>query len=199
LQDQFKSDPVLDWDLLFSEPQIDHLCPTGTGKYIGTCTSSDDQVELEEEEDNDLEILTRGLFAQKTDDEFEDAQENCLRSNVDLDGEQDADQIPGELNLAAEPKSQHYLLDNKKKLHKPTIIARMLQSQSSACKTTHCPSRAQGVALKNLVKRQFQSRNHAADEDISNDGSKLKAGDLGAILTKAGNQICLSVAEILNF
>lgn len=199
LQDQFKSDPVLDWDLLFSEPQIDHLRPTGTGKYIGTRTSSDDQVELEEEEDDDLEILTGGLFAQETDDEFEDARENCLRSDVDLDGEQGTDQIPGELNPAAEPKSQHYLLDNGKKLYKPTIIARMLQSLSSARKTTHRPSRAQGVALENLVKRQFQSRNHAADEDTSDDGSKLKAGDLGAILTKASNQICLSVAEILNF
>ncbi|KAF8150029.1 hypothetical protein B0H34DRAFT_826095, partial [Crassisporium funariophilum] len=125
-----------------------------------------------------------------------------LAGDVDLDDEHSSESDKPEelvLNPSAEVKPIHYLIDNGKRLYKPTVVARMLQSETSARKTTHRPSRAQGVALENLVKRQFQNRNHAEGESASDDTNKLKAGDLGAILTKTGDQICLTVAEILNF
>ncbi|PPQ97095.1 hypothetical protein CVT26_001022 [Gymnopilus dilepis] len=83
-----------------------------------------------------------------------------------------------------------------KKQHKSQIISSLINGEGSGRKVLSRPARAAGVTIEASV-RKLQNLNFA--DEISSSDNKIKAGDLGAVLTRVEKNICLAVVEVLSF
>lgn len=189
LSSHFGPTGIIDFDDLFASSDIDHLRPLGD--YIGS-RAVDGQ-----DEDDDNDMVTGDLLERDSEADLnhpKDDLEDCSTANVNTDTI-DPDTEPMPLNPPEQPHS-HYFIVSEKKIYKPVIIAERLTSDR-ARKATARPLRAQGVTVEELLRRRTQQINQP-DTDGFNDGQIL-AGDIGALLTRVGRNVCLAVAEVLNF
>jgi len=178
---------AIDFNQLFSHPEIDHLRPNKI--YIGSSVG-------DEEEDGDTEWdgPTGGLCPDPSDS---DSDIQDVRDSIEIEEFNGVDIEPTELNPALERNNQHYLTVNGVRQYIPTIVKNLLGAdQEQKALITTRSLRVQGVTLEQALNRNILN-SPTDDPDISDE--KLKAGDLGAILVRIGDAICLAVAEVLNF
>jgi len=90
-----------------------------------------------------------------------------------------------------------HLIINGARRHKASLVPRFLESPN-ARKVTIRPLRAQGVSIADTIQRQNALRTNYGDEGSGNQ-DLVKAGDLGAILTRTGQTLSLAVVETLSF
>ena len=201
LMEQFGPTSNVDFDILFSNPKIDHLRPFG--RYIGSNLDTDEDEQPVEpadaevnEDDEDDEPLTfsdpnSGTFIPQTSISFPDTRD-CLD---DLEATENILHVePEELNPISEQPSHKILVDGVY-IPKPTIVAKLLSSEQGKKVTTRS-LRARGIAISDALRR-LQNLNHPT-EDASSD-NKIKSGNLGAFLVRVGDDVCLAVAEVLSF
>ena len=92
-------------------------------------------------------------------------------------------------------KAVHFLDVEGVKQHKASYIPQYLES-TNAWKTTTRPLRTWGVTVADAIRQRHNTEATNRPESTEDD---IRAGDLGAILTRTGDRICLGVAEVLNF
>ena len=195
-----------DFDALFSDSTKDHLRPMGD--YIGYNGPDGD-----EEPEEDEEIALGALIPERensgsssnevlTSPELEDEEfQNPLNTlEISTEGYPDErndaliEPLP-ELNPTAEKNPNHYLFIGDRHIFKAELVSKTLASES-ARKVTIRPLRAQGVSVSEMLNCRMQTINSTSGDA---DDSKIKSGDIGAILVQVGNKVCLAVVEILNF
>ena len=188
-------DSVIDFDRLFSKPGVDHLRPKK--EYIGSRTMDlDGEVVVDDLED---ELPVTGQLLKSTDMETQDNEFEDTRNAIDIDEYNGTDVDPEDVsNSNSEPHSthkksdEHYLTVNGQKHYIPTLISMMLDGDREETKIeTSRLSRVQGITRE-------RGLNSSGDQLDTTEG-KVKSGDLGAVLTRVGDQICLAVVEALNF
>ena len=186
-------DAAVDFDKVFEKDESDHLRPSG--KYIGVSAIDDTEDEDEDEEmtadptdcnsDNNLEGGTM-------DEDLCDAS-----ATVDIEDFNGLDiQDKDLLNPPLKKSDAHYLVENGEKCYIPTLITRIFgANREKRALVTTCGLHVQGQTVEEALRK---SLNTSGDElDISE--GKVKAADLGAILVRTGDNICLAVAEVLHF
>jgi len=89
----------------------------------------------------------------------------------------------------------HFLEVDGVKQHKASYIPRYLEL-ANARKTTIRPLRAWGVTVADAIRQRHNTEASSRPGSTEND---IRAGDLGALLTRIGDKVCLAVAEVLNF
>ena len=183
----------MDFDKLFkSHPLIDHLQPRKT--YVGFGSSGEPE---EDENDLDNQLLTGSLMSitggQNGDDEFEDTQEGV--DSVDNTG---MDVEPQDLNPSLQKMNSHYLTIDGASHYIPTLINDLLCADKEKRRlVTTRPLRAQGVTLLKALKPD--SILNSPGDELDTSTPKVKAGDLGSILVRVNDGICLGIGEALNF
>lgn len=193
LVERFGERSNVDFDNLFkSDPLIDHLRPGKT--YVGFSFSG----EPEEDENNlDNELLTGSLISTQEsadgDDEFEDAHEGVDSvENTGIDIE------PQELNPSLQKSKSHYLTIEGARHYIPTLINDLLGADKERRRlVTTRPLRAQGVTLLKALKPD--SILNSSGDELDSSIPKVKSGDLGGILVRVNDEICLGIGEVLNF
>ncbi|KAF8165819.1 hypothetical protein B0H34DRAFT_671570 [Crassisporium funariophilum] len=100
------------------------------------------------------------------------------------------------LNPEMERNATHYIIFKGRQLFKPKLISRQLSSDS-ARKVTIWPLCAQGVSVLEMLNRWLQVLNQSQEDGTK--ANTVKVGDLGAALTRVGNNVCLAIVEVLNF
>jgi hypothetical protein len=206
LMEQFGPASNVDFDVLFSNPKIDHLRPFG--RYIGSNLDMDEDEQPVEpadvevnENDEDVEGLTftdishdSGTFipdSEPTHSSLPDTRDSL----DDLEATENILHLePEELNPIPEQPSQKILVDGVY-IPKPTIVAKILSSEQGKKVTTRS-LRARGIAISDALRR-LQNLNHPIEDANSDD--RIKSGDLGAFLVHVGDDVCLAVAEVLSF
>lgn len=192
LVERFGESASVDFDKLFkSDPLIDHLRP---GKrYVGFSVSGEPEVD---ENDLDNESLTGPLISvpnSDKDDEFEDA-----REEVDSIEHTGFDIEPEDLNPSLQKSNSHYLTIEGARHYIPTLINDLLGADKEKRRlVTTRPLRAQGVTLLKALKPD--SILNSSGDELDTSTPKVKSGDLGGILVRVNDEICLVVGEILNF
>ncbi|KAF8150234.1 hypothetical protein B0H34DRAFT_667193 [Crassisporium funariophilum] len=209
LREHFGEDAgyACDFDKLFSDANLDHLCPGGSG-YIGYRSCAE---EGEIKDDSGIahgaltsnEYITGARAASGSEEEhpepdvseFDDPQDTLDPGSREYD---DATIEPMEetLNPEMEKNATHYIIFEGRRLFKPELISRRLSSDS-ARKVTIRPLRAQGVSVLEMLNRRLQVLNQSQEDGTEAD--TVKVGDLGAALTRVGNDVCLAIVEVLNF
>ena len=178
---------AIDFNQLFSHLEIDHLRPNKI--YIGSSVGNE-----EEDGDTEWDGPTGGfdLNASGSDEDIQDA-----RDSIDIEEFNGMDIEATELNPTPERNDLYYLTVDGVKQYIPTIVKNLLGAdrEQKALVTTRS-LRAQGVTLEQALNKNTLNSS-TNDPDFSDE--KLKAGDLGAILVRIGEAICLAVAEVLNF
>ena len=192
LSEYFRSkDSAINFDRLFSEPDVDHLRPRK--EYIGL-RIADSEAIVDDLED---ELPVTGRLLTSSDPETRDNEFEDTRNAIDLDDYNGTDANPDniyfELPVGSHKKSdKHNLIVNGEKHYIPTLISTILggDREETKIETTRL-SRVQGIARE-------RGLNSSGDQLDVTEG-KVKSGDLGAVLTRIGDQICLGVVEALNF
>ncbi|KAF8155859.1 hypothetical protein B0H34DRAFT_675971 [Crassisporium funariophilum] len=100
------------------------------------------------------------------------------------------------LNPEMEKNATHYIIFEGRRLFKPKLISRQLSSDS-ARKVTIWPLCAQGVSVLEMLNRRLQVLNQSQEDGTK--ANTVKVGDLGAALTRVGNNVWLAIVEVLNF
>ena len=187
------SQAAVNFDALFAHPKVDHLHPNKL--YIGSSIGNN------EEEDGDLDwdgAMSGGLFQEivnsdlEANESFEDTQDS-----VDITEFNGLDIEPTELNPSSKKNNAHYLKVGNEMQYIPTLVKHLLgEDRERKALVTTRSLRAQGVTIEQALWKSSLNSS-ASDLDISD--NIVKAGDLGAILTHVGDQICLAVVEVLNF
>lgn len=213
LMEQFgpTSNVSVDFDILFSNPKIDHLRPFG--RYIGSNLDTDEdeqQLELVDvevnEDDEDDEGLTFTTDSDPTGNSGMFIPEPTHHGNLPdtrdcLDNFEATENIlhlePEELNPIPEQPSgpSHKILVDGVYVPKPTVVAKILSSEDGKKVTTRS-LRARGIAISDALRR-LQNLNQPTEDASSDD--RIKSGDLGAFLMRVGDDVCLAVAEVLSF
>ena len=186
----------IDFDALFSDQDIDHLRPGPGGDYIGCRAQAIDQTET------DSEVSLAGQS-------YPEAQDNNL--NIFEDARDKIDFTEHDPNtcsvtcsteeLNPSPQSHggtNYLFVGGKRHGKPELVAQLLGGFNTARKVTNRPLRAAGQSKEAALRRMCAEDLNRNIPESSN-VEKVRAGDPGAILVWAGKNICLAVAEVLNF
>jgi len=206
---QFGASKAVDWDALFSDPNIDHLRPTG--EYVGS--KSEDTGENDEELGGpSMHNFLDSLNSEPPDGEEEtgrDFRNNADADALELDEENEDGPHPAEQEIinpvivneagitfpAAAPSK--FLDYNGKSQHKLSLVPRLLESPS-ARKVTIRPLRARGVTIADSIQQRtaLERLQHATG---AGDSGKMKAGDIGAILCRVEGSITLAVVEVLSF
>jgi hypothetical protein len=213
---QFGASKAVDWDSLFSNPDIDHLRPTG--EYVGS--KSEDTGENDEElggpsmhnfldslnSESPEEEETAGDFRNNADAdalELNDSEENELEDgshSVWHAAEQEIINpvVVNETGITFPAAAPSKFLDyNGKSQHKLSLVPRLLESPS-ARKVTIRPLRARGVTIADSI-QQRTALERSQRATAAGDSGKVKAGDIGAILCRVGSNITLAVVEVLSF
>ncbi|PPQ96609.1 hypothetical protein CVT26_010742 [Gymnopilus dilepis] len=177
-----------DFDQLFANPNIDHLRPGG--EYVGSRAA-----DYQEQDDDDV-VLAEGLPRNAEGQLVDNDSDQDARELIEIDEEQDDPPESDMLNPSAQPINSHYMVVDGKKQHKAQIISSLLNGEGSARKVLSRPARAAGVTIESSL-RKLQNLNFS--DDITDSDNKIKAGDLGAILTRTGRDVCLAVIEVLSF
>ena len=198
------SNASVDFDILFSNPKIDHLRPFG--RYIGSNLDMDEdeqpvepadaEVNEDDEDDKGLTFTDPNMSTVNSEpthdlDSLPDTRD-CLD---DLEATENILHLePEELNPIPEQPSQKILVDGVY-VPKPTVVAKVLSSEEGKKVTTRS-LRARGIAISDALRR-LQNLNQPM-ENASSD-NLIKSGDLGAFLVRVGDDVCLAVAEVLSF
>ncbi|KAF8872535.1 hypothetical protein BD779DRAFT_1679648 [Infundibulicybe gibba] len=201
LAEQFGPSGCVDFDAIFADRKIDHLRPLG--KYVGSSFVGEDS-NVDKIDDEPNLPVTGALAFEPRDDltEFEDMRDTTYSSDSELSRNSnptDADQNEAdniELNPTLEKKPSQYLETGGAREFKPTVIARLLQPTESDRKLHTRLLRVQGKSLQDYMQR-YDDLNQP-DDFVEADG-KVKSGDLGAVLSRIDDKICLTVVEVLNF
>ena len=179
-----------DFDKIFSDLETDHLQPGGK-LYVGFHSTDSDEVE----EEQDVGLLIGGLIGSgdHSENEFEDARETI--NSEEINNAVDAD----ELNPSSKKNKAHYLEINRQEFYLPVLIKEYLCADKERRQlSTVRPLRARGVTIAQSLRGSLDGINSSGDTLDSPDGI-VKAGDLGAVLTRVSDEICLAVVEVLNF
>ncbi|KAG2008061.1 hypothetical protein CC2G_013532 [Coprinopsis cinerea AmutBmut pab1-1] len=97
------------------------------------------------------------------------------------------------------PDDPRFVRVNGKLYYKSSMVAQCLVSDS-ARKVTIRPFRAAGMTMKYLVKRAAgDSTIGDLDSPNPTDGLMVRSKDLGGILVRCGNVVCLAVLEVIHF
>ena len=190
LKEYLGDEACIDFDALFSNPDIDHLRPGPGGDYIG-CRAID---QTEADTEVSLGQFYSEDYAGQDNNSFEDARDI-------IDSTEHGYTIScstEELNPSPQSSDANYLVVGGKKLGKPELVAQLLGGFNTARKVTSRPLRAAGQS-KEAALRQMRAEDLNRSTHESSDPGKVRAGDPGAILVRAGKNICLAVAEVLNF
>ncbi|EDR04579.1 uncharacterized protein LACBIDRAFT_330513 [Laccaria bicolor S238N-H82] len=177
------------FDKLFSKPHTDHLRPKT--EYIGNRDVDDDNVEIDD-----------GIATGHLDIGVSEAGDSIVE---DAASTIDADEFTGIefqqsdlLNPTTEMAGTSYLLVEGQKQYIPTLVSQILGAdrKKKSLSTTH-GLRVQGITVEQSLRRSLNINSSGDDLDVSEE--KVKAGDLGGILVRVGEYICLAVVEVLNF
>ena len=180
---------VINFDRLFSKPDVDHLRPRK--EYIGSRTVDGEAADLEDE----LPVTGQLLKSTDMDSEIQDGEFEDTRNAIDINDYNGTDVDPEDflkLSGSGKKSEKHNLMINGQKHYIPTLISTILGRDREETKIeTSRLSRVQGIARE-------RGLNSSGDQLDASEG-KVRSGDLGAVLTRVGNQICLAVVEALNF
>lgn len=92
----------------------------------------------------------------------------------------------------------HYLTIEGARHYLPTLINNLLGADKEKRRLVNTrPLRAQGVTLIKALKPD--SILNSSGNELDTSTPKVKSGDLGSILVRINDEICLVVAEVLNF
>ena len=105
----------------------------------------------------------------------------------------------GELNPSPTKNDSHYIEVNGEEFYLPVLVKEYLCADKERRQlSTLRPLRARGVKIAQSLRGTSVGIDSSGDTLESAEGH-IKAGDLGAVLTRVSNGICLGVAEALNF
>ena len=184
----YGGESVINFDRLFSKPDVDHLRPKK--EYIGS-RNVDGEGVIEDLEDN-LPVTGQLLKSTDVDCETKDGEYEDTSNAIDLDNYNGIDVDPEDVLSGSKKSDEHNLMVNGQKHYIPTLISTILGGDREETKIeTSRLSRVQGIARE-------RGLNSSGDQLDATEG-KVKSGDLGAVLTRIGDQICLAVVEALNF
>ena len=213
----------VNFEKLFSKPEVDHLRPLIHKDYVGSRAADNDlNAEVEDEMPLNGRILdssghtesTRSCSNLESMDEFEDA-----RNLIDIDEYNGLDIEPEDLDsdyadlpirvpetnldsessptgkklLGSDKKSNSFYLSVDNVKHYIPTLISKILG-SDRDQTKIEPSRLSRV--QGITRER--ALNSSGDQLDATEG-RVKSGDLGAVLARIGTQICLVVVEALNF
>jgi hypothetical protein len=189
---------IVNFDRLFSRPDVDHLRPKK--EYIGSRTVDGEAVvdDLEDE----LPLAVTGQLLKSTNMETQDNEFEDTRNAIDIedyytgngtDVTVDPEDVSNSESGSHKKSDKHYLTVDGQKHYIPSLISTILGGDREEVKIeTSRLSRVQGIARE-------RGLNSSGDQLDATEGKVVRSGDLGAVLTRIGDQICLAVVEALNF
>ncbi|KAG5649356.1 hypothetical protein H0H81_004343, partial [Sphagnurus paluster] len=190
LLNEFEPSLKVNFDELFKNSAThDHLRPTG--EYIGFTGADTD--ESDEDDVTEEGIHTIGQLippeAENEDSHPDDAQESLEDIEDDLPDAEAHELNPSEAN------GSHYIVDDGKKVYKPTLISQYLGLDHESRTVNDRQLRVRGVTIKESIRNRLNS----GGDQLDMVDDQVKSGDLRAVLVRCGSKVCLAVAEALCF
>ena len=216
----------VDWDTCFSDRKCDHLRPEG--EYVGSRAADQDPDDDDSDELLSGSLMDIARLAQASgqngaecdptnfadardelymDDEITEAetQEKSTDQNPEPYARPAGLEVDDSLNFepdilnpsAATQRSTPYLLVGTKQRHIDALVAERLVSER-ARKSTIRTLHAQGVTIDETIQHRRGQNLNSAESDAGGI-DVVKCGDLGGVLVRLGDKVCLAVGEILNF
>lgn len=225
LESYFLGSGGVDFDRLFSNPEVDHLRPLINKDYIGsrTQTQAAECDVIADEDNSDKLPLNRRILdssgrtestrsasdLENKDDEFEDTC-NLIDINkyngLDIDPEDlqfnsdDAD-LPvhdPETNLDFSLKSS-IKKSNAYYLTVDDVKHYIPTLISKILGSDQDQTKIEATHLSQVQGITCKQALNSSGDQLDTTEGKVKSGDLGAVLAHIGNQICLVIVEVLNF
>ncbi|KAF8169089.1 hypothetical protein BJ912DRAFT_933997 [Pholiota molesta] len=206
LLDEFSLDlegHSVDWDTLFSNPQIDHLRPEGD--YVGSRAVINETDADEDDDSNPQRLqgsLTRAVEV--------DSDEGTAGPGVDVDDDDDDEfeadnsnplqesEAPLEevLNPSTSRKRSPYFdVGLSKPRHIDALVAEYLVSERAR------KSIQRNLRVRDITINESIQRIHALNDPdgLPDQTHIMKRGDLGGFLVQLPDKICFAVGEVISF
>ncbi|KAG5634291.1 hypothetical protein H0H81_002523, partial [Sphagnurus paluster] len=194
--ESFDPSLIVVFNTLFQDCTKDHLRPKGD--YVGyseTGNITADEAQDDSDEFDAGPII--GILPVTPPMDEQDRFTHPKNTQDFVNDDQDQDRIINQpLNPTTIDSAIHYIMVEGHKMYKPTLISEYLNAErADHAKVTTRLLQVRGVTIKEAVRANLRS----GSDELDNVDDQVKSGDLGAILVRCGQRICLAVAEAISF